>query len=164
MLKIEFLSAWDVLAGPRHSAFVDAVAPVNEFTLSDVDGQLLNYVHSNERISWSGSFLNTNDLDELEILGDIFRAGGDSEIVVAEFHNRINLVDPNEALGFWKQVLPIDAARIMYSHMSMECVYVQLTSGHILSLDLIHDGEDVYDEMLVREIFVQIIESQQVAR
>ena len=164
MQKLEFLSAWDVLAGPRHTAFVDAVAPVIGFTLSDVDGQVLKYVHSNERISWSGMFLNSNDLDDFEVLGDIFRAGGDNQIVVAGFHNEINWVEPDEALRFWNQVLPINAARIMFAHMDMDSVYVQLTSGHILSLSLYQDGEAVDNELLIRSIFVQIIESQQVAQ
>ena len=164
MQKLEFLSPWDVLAGPRHSAFVDAVTPVNGHTLSDVDGQVLKYVHSNERISWLGVILDSSDLDDLEDLGKSLRTGGVDELAALRFPSRFAWVGPEEALDFWQQILPVKASRIMFTPMDMNYVYVQLTSGHILHLNLEWDGEEVYDETLINSIFMQIIESQQVGQ
>jgi len=164
MSKIEFLTAWDAIGGPRHSAFVDAVSPVNEFTLSDVDGQVLKYVHSNERISWWSVILDSSDLDDLEDLGKSLRIGGVDELAALRFPSRFAWVGPDEALDFWQQLLPVKAARIMFTPMDMNYVYLQLTTGHIIHVILQWDGEEVYDESLVNSIFMQIIQSQQVAR
>jgi hypothetical protein len=164
MQKIEFLNAWDAIGGPRHSAFVDAVSPVNEFTLSDVDGQVLKYVHSNERISWWSVILDSSDLDDLEDLGKSLRIGGVDELAALRFPSRFAWVGPDEALDFWQQILPVKASRIMFTPMDMNYVYLQLTSGHIIHVNLQWDGEEVYDETLINSIFMQIIESQQVAR
>lgn len=164
MQKVEFLSVWDVIASPRHSVFVDAVAPINGHTLSDVDGQVLKYIHSNERISWLGVILDSSDLDDLEDLGKSLRTGGLDELAALRFPSRFAWVGPDEAKDFWQQILPVKASRILFTPMDMNYVYVQLTSGHILHAILEWDGEDVYDETLINSIFMQIIESQQVAQ
>jgi hypothetical protein len=164
MSKIEFLTAWDVIGGPRHSAFVDAVSPVNEFTLSDVDGHDLMYFHANDRISWSGWILDSNYLDSLEMLGTTLRAGGADELAILRFPRKFGWADPKEALAFWQPLLPVNAARIMFTPMDMNYVYVQLASGHILYLDLKWDGEDVDNDDLIQAIFLHIVDGCEVAR
>lgn len=164
MQKVEFLTAWDVLAGPRHTAFVDAVSPVNGFTLSDVDGHDLIYFHANDRISWSGWILDSNYLESLEMLGTILLAGGADELAILRFPRKFGWADPKEALAFWQPLLPVNVARIMFTPMDMNYIYVQLVSGHILYLDLKWDGEDVYGDDLVQAIFLHIVDGCEVAR
>jgi hypothetical protein len=164
MSKIEFLNAWDALASPRHTAFVDGVSPVNGFTLSDVDGHDLVYFHANDRISWSGWILDSNYLDSLEDLGTSLRAGGADELAILRFPRKFGWADPKEALAFWQPLLPVNAARIMFTPMDMNYIYLQLASGHILYLDLKWDGEDVYNDDLIQAIFLHIVDGCEVAR
>lgn len=164
MVKIAFLGPWDVLSAPKRTAFINACAPVNGFNLYEVDGNCLRFDHENPLISWSGSIMDSSAVSDLEDLGTSLRAGGVNELAVFRFPSKFAWADPTEALGFWQPLLPVKATRILFTPIDMNYIYVQLVSGHILYLDLHWDGEEVYDEALIKGIFLHIAEGHEVAR
>ena len=164
MGSIAFLTASDVFDGACRSAFIDACKAVNGFNLTEVDGDQLIFAHSNAHITWQGMLLDSEYVSDLEDLGKSIRAGGEDELAILRFPRKFGWADPKEALAFWQPLLPVNAARIMFTPMDMNYVYVKLMSGHILHLSLQWDGEDVYDDGLIQAIFLHVVDGHEVAK
>lgn len=164
MAPLANATAKSVFAGPVRSAFLDECNPKAGFSLTIAGDASLTFAHQNPRISWSGCLLDSEYLDQLGELGQILRDGGADELALLRFPKRFAWGDHVEALAFWQPLLPVTVTRILFTPIDMNYIYVQLESGNIMYLDLQHDGEDVYDDELIEEMFIQIFEANEVAR
>jgi hypothetical protein len=164
MAPLANASAKSVFDGPVRSALLSVCNPNAGFCLTIAGDATLTFAHQNPRISWSGCFLDSEYLDQLGELGQILRDGGADEFALLRFPKRFAWGDQVEALAFWQPLLPVNVTRILFTPLDMNYIYVQMESGHIMYLDLQHDGEDVYDDELIEELFIQIFEANEVAR
>jgi hypothetical protein len=163
MLDIRVLGAEDVLLTDRMASLKSSLLPENGFRLTHVSGSSITYSGPNN-ITWHTVVVDDYMFDQIGELRDTIWDGGAKDLAILRFPCGFGWAEHDEALAFWQQLLPVKIVRVLSTSMNMRDVYVQLTSGHILNAYLFWDGEEVYDETLVNSIFMQIIQSQQVAR
>ena len=163
MLDIKVLGAEDVLVTERRASFIHSLKPENGFSLSQVLGNCITYLGPN-KITWYGVIVDDYMFDQIGDVTNTIWDGGAKDLAILRFPCGFGWAEHDEALAFWLQVLPVNASRILFTSTEMNYVYLQLASGHIMNLTLQCDGEFVNDQAVISSLFVQIIESQQVAR
>jgi hypothetical protein len=159
MIDVTYVSLKHALDADARKELLESVRPTAGYALTEVSDSSLTYVHQDPRTSWLMLTYTHDGIISHEVLGDDLLAGGCGEYGVLRFPNDLGWAKQDEALAFWTQILPVKPHRILFTYSELDCVYIQLANGMIVSLKLQWEGQDMENEDVIKTIFTKIIES-----
>jgi hypothetical protein len=159
MIDVTYVSLKHALDAEARKELLESVRPRAGYALTEISDSSLTYMHQDHRISWSLDACSQYGIGTLDNLGEEILAGGCGEYGVLRFPSDFGWAQQDEALAFWKQILPVKPHRILFTSFELDMAYIQIANGMIVFVKLKWDGQDMEDAEVIKSIFTKIIES-----